>query len=85
MQSLRIVRSKAGRDKDRLFIVLREDTDGYLEIADGMLRTLDKPKRKKPRHLETVLESYDCGESALTDKTAAKIIKKLSAEPERKA
>ena len=85
MQSLRIVRSKAGRDKGRLSIVLREDTDGYLEIADGMLRTLDKPKRKKLRHLETVLESYDCGESALTDKTAAKIIKKLSAEPERKA
>lgn len=80
MQILRIVRSKAGRDKDRLFIVSKDEQNGYLEIVDGMLRKVDKPKRKKQRHIETVLESYEYEDGELTNKAAARIIKKISAE-----
>ncbi len=46
-----IVRSKAGRDKDRYFIVLRcEDIFAY--VCDGDLRKTDKPKKKKLKHLK---------------------------------
>ena len=44
-----IVRSGAGRDKGKLFVVL--DVDGeYLLLADGKSRKLESPKRKKRRH-----------------------------------
>ncbi|MEG0912883.1 MAG: hypothetical protein RSB78_00715 [Oscillospiraceae bacterium] len=42
--------SKAGRDKGRFFAVLELDSD-FAMIADGDLRKIDKPKRKKLRHL----------------------------------
>jgi ribosomal protein L14E/L6E/L27E len=45
------VRSKAGRDKDRLFIVMKIVDEKYVLIADGDLRRIEKPKKKKIRHL----------------------------------
>ncbi len=46
-----IVRSDAGRDKGKLFIVL--ETEGeYLLLADGKSRKVESPKRKKRRHVQ---------------------------------
>ncbi|MBE7034701.1 MAG: RNA-binding protein [Ruminococcaceae bacterium] len=46
-----IVYSKAGRDKDRPFVVMSVlDTD-YVMLADGRVRRTDKPKKKKIKHL----------------------------------
>jgi ribosomal protein L14E/L6E/L27E len=45
------VRSKAGRDKDRVFIVMKIVDEKYVLIADGDLRRIEKPKKKKIRHL----------------------------------
>lgn len=54
-----VVKAKAGRDKNGYFVVL--DLDGeYAMISDGKRRPLEKPKRKKYKHLSftnTVLES----------------------------
>lgn len=44
------VRSRAGRDKDRFFAVLSLEGD-YAYIADGDLRKIASPKRKKLKHL----------------------------------
>ncbi|HIU48000.1 MAG TPA: KOW domain-containing RNA-binding protein [Candidatus Avimonoglobus intestinipullorum] len=46
-----VVFSKAGRDKGGAFLVLRVD-GGYAAIADGRLRRVEKPKRKKLKHLQ---------------------------------
>ncbi|WP_207652916.1 KOW domain-containing RNA-binding protein [Anaeromicrobium sediminis] len=46
-----IVKSKAGRDKDRNFIVIKKVDCQYVLIADGDLRKVDNLKRKKVRHL----------------------------------
>ncbi|MCG8483953.1 MAG: KOW domain-containing RNA-binding protein [Clostridia bacterium] len=46
-----IVSSKAGRDKDRLFVIIDIVDDQYVLIADGDLRKIEKPKKKKVRHL----------------------------------
>ena len=46
-----VVISKAGRDKGNFFIVLRTE-DNYAYIADGNLRGVDRPKKKKLRHLQ---------------------------------
>lgn len=42
--------SKAGRDKGRFFAVLAIEDD-FAIIADGDLRKIAKPKRKKRKHL----------------------------------
>ena len=45
-----LVRSKAGRDKTRTLAVLAVD-GSMLLVADGDLRKLDNPKRKKMQHV----------------------------------
>lgn len=49
-----LVKSRAGRDKDRLFIVIEIIDDQYVTIVDGDLRRVEKPKSKKIRHLSKV-------------------------------
>lgn len=46
-----VVKSKAGRDKERLFIVLDIIDEQYVLISDGDLRKIDKAKKKKIKHL----------------------------------
>ncbi len=46
-----IVKSKAGRDKDRTFVIIGIVDQQYVLVADGDLRKVDKPKKKKVRHL----------------------------------
>jgi ribosomal protein L14E/L6E/L27E len=46
-----IVHSKAGRDKDRYFIVIGVVDDNYVLVADGLLRKVNSPKKKKVKHL----------------------------------
>ena len=51
-----VVVSTAGRDRGDLFYVIDEDPV-FLMLANGKDRTLDKPKRKKRRHVQKVLRS----------------------------
>ena len=48
-----IVRSDAGRDKGKPFIVLAVEGE-YLLLADGKSRKVEAPKRKKRRHVQFV-------------------------------
>ena len=47
-----VVKSKAGRDKDRIFLVLNIIDERHVSIIDGDLRKLDNPKAKKVKHLD---------------------------------
>ena len=58
-----IVRSVAGRDQGKLFIVLAVEGE-YLLLADGKSRKVESPKRKKRRHVLFVAAD----ESRLADK-----------------
>ena len=51
-----VVLSTTGRDKDKLFYVIGIEGE-YLLLANGKDRTLDKPKRKKQKHVQKVLRS----------------------------
>ena len=51
-----VVVSTAGRDQGNLFYVVGTDPI-YLMLANGKDRTLDKPKRKKRKHVQKVLRS----------------------------
>ena len=44
-------RSKAGHDKGKLYIIMK--TEGkYAYLTDGRIRPLEKPKKKKIRHIQ---------------------------------
>ena len=51
-----LVVSTAGRDQGKLFYVIGTDPV-YLTLANGKDRTLEKPKRKKRKHIQKVLRS----------------------------
>lgn len=53
-----LVYSIAGRDKGNLFLVLKRE-DNMVYLADGDLRKLENPKKKKIKHVNktnTLLE-----------------------------
>ena len=51
-----VVQSTAGRDQGQWFYVIEADPS-YLMLANGKDRTLEKPKRKKRKHVTKVLRS----------------------------
>ena len=51
-----VVVSTAGRDAGEWFYVIAQDPI-YLFLANGKDRPLDKPKRKKRKHVQKVLRS----------------------------
>jgi ribosomal protein L14E/L6E/L27E len=54
-----IVVSKAGRDIGRKFVVVRLVDDQYVQISDGDLRRMEKPKKKKIKHLVPTGETVE--------------------------
>ena len=51
-----VVNATAGRDAGQWFYVIDADPT-YLLLANGKDRTLEKPKRKKRKHVQKVLRS----------------------------
>ena len=54
-----LVVSRAGRDKGRPFVVLRSEGE-FVFLADGDLRRLDKPKKKKRMHVKPYPKKGPC-------------------------
>ena len=70
-----VVRSKAGRDKDKLMAVTGIDGKVLL-LCDGKERRLEKPKRKNPIHTaptKTVLDDSAMATNRSLRKTLAEI------------
>ena len=61
-----VVQATAGRDRDKFFYVIGEE-EGLLLLANGKDRPLDRPKRKKCKHVQMVLRS----ETRVADKLRA--------------
>lgn len=51
MNQFDIARSTAGRDAGKYFVVVKLVDEQYCLICDGKLRKLEKPKKKKVKHL----------------------------------
>lgn len=54
----KFVTSKAGHDKDALYVVVGHDRDSVL-LADGRLKTINKPKRKNIKHIQPIQKKVD--------------------------
>jgi large subunit ribosomal protein L14e len=60
-----VVISRAGRDAGKSFVIVNVIDNQFVEVADGDLRRLEKPKKKKIKHLN------------ITDVTAEEILLKF--------
>lgn len=56
MEPGRVVISKAGRDAGGEFVIISVESDQYVLIADGRLRKVSSPKKKKVIHLRAKVE-----------------------------
>ncbi len=77
--------SKAGRDTGRRMIVLRLETP-FAYVADGDLRKVETPKRKKERHLRALPEFFPNIAGILKDgklPSDAEIRRCLADQPQR--
>lgn len=48
--------SKAGHDKDRLYMIVGEEGD-CVYLCDGRLRGVEHPKKKKKKHIQIIHSS----------------------------
>ena len=86
----RVVYSKCGHDKGKAFIVTEIEED-FLYLTDGKSRKMDKPKKKKTKHVQ-ITNYYDDelktkienGEYLL-DADFVKALKKYSDQKQSKA
>ena len=62
--------SKAGHDKGKVYIII-EETEEYVYLSDGVIRPLEKPKKKKIKHIQPIKKMID---EELTKKLLAKEI-----------
>jgi len=78
MQIGQIVFSKKGRDKGKAMVIISVE-DEYVFLADGQLRPLNKPKKKKSKHIQPTLTVIEGLETAtiggLTDADIRKWLK----------
>ena len=50
--------SKAGHDKGQMYVIVKEEGD-FVYLADGRLKTLEAPKKKRKKHLQPVKKGMD--------------------------
>ena len=48
--------SKAGHDKDRLYMIVGEEGE-CVYLCDGRLRSVEHPKKKKKKHIQIIHSS----------------------------
>lgn len=54
-----VVLSSAGRDSGRFMIVVKILDSNYVYVADGTLRKIENPKKKKIKHLKILNKRSD--------------------------
>lgn len=73
-----VVLSAAGHDKDGVFAVIGFTDAHAVLIADGKRRKIEKPKKKKLKHLKP-LGMLTCENPEITNRQLRKALKQFSA------
>lgn len=74
-----VVLALSGRDSGGLFVVLSADGNGFLYYANGKDRTVEKPKKKKQKHVRVLGKSPIMDISAVTNKQLRKALSAFKA------
>ena len=74
-----LARSKAGHDFNKVYVIV-ESEESYVYLTDGEIRTLDRPKKKKKKHVQPICKVYDL--TGADDVAIKRIIKEWKKEEE---
>ena len=72
-----LARSKAGHDKGHVYIIVETDAT-CVYLVDGKIRTLDRPKKKKKKHVQLICEQHNI--AGLDDVGVKRILKLFDKE-----
>ena len=75
-----LVRSKAGHDKGHVYVIYNIE-EAYVYLVDGAIRTMAKPKKKKKKHVQLILEKHEL--SNIDDVGIKRILKLFDKETGR--
>lgn len=75
-----LARSKAGHDTGKVYVIIDID-DTYVYLADGSIRTLDRMKKKKKKHVQIICEEHDV--TAADDVAIKRILKEWNREEKK--
>ena len=79
IQPGQVVRSLAGRDSGRMLVAPRVEED-YAWVADGCLRPIERPKKKKLRHLGATRRTVE--EPVRSDRELRRLLARLETDEE---
>ena len=75
-----LAKSLAGHDEGSVYIIVETD-QRYVYLVDGKIRTLDRPKRKRKKHVQLISKKYNV--SGADDTAIKKILKDWKREEEK--
>ena len=75
-----LARSKAGHDKGHVYVIYNIE-EAYVYLVDGEIRTIEKPKKKKKKHVQLILEKHEL--SNIDDVGIKRILKLFDKETGR--
>ena len=72
--------SRAGRDSETTYVIIGED-DEYVYLADGKIRTVDRPKKKNKKHIQIIKKvQMEKPEDGFKDLEIKRVIRKYQEE-----
>ena len=75
-----LARSKAGHDKGHVYVIYNIE-EAHVYLVDGTIRTIAKPKKKKKKHVQLILEKHEL--SNIDDVGIKRILKLFDKETGR--
>ena len=75
-----LAKSKAGHDKGQVYVIYEMD-ETYVYLVDGKIRGIEKPKRKKRKHVQVICEQHDM--TSIDDVGIKRILKLFDKEMRR--
>ena len=80
--NIQFAKSKAGHDKDQLYFILKEEEE-FVYLVNGTTRPLDKPKKKRKKHVQVIhripAELCSILEAGITNESVKRSMKLYSA------
>lgn len=76
-----LARSKAGHDSGTVYVIIEQDKT-YVYLADGKIRTWNRLKKKKKKHVQVICRKYDI--TAMDDAGIRRILKDWNKEEENR-
>ena len=72
-----LAKSKAGHDAGHVYVIYKVDEENVY-LIDGLLKTMDKPKKKRKKHIQIINKQYNI--SAADDVAVKRILKVYNKE-----